>query len=230
LVFRTAVSIQNESFSALSAAFSASENVGLTSTSASGASVKRLLDLVLAFLALGMLLPVMALIAAAIKLDSPGPVFFRQRRAGRHGRIFSIFKFRSMHVLEDGADVVQAKTGDARITRIGRVLRRSSLDELPQLLNVIAGDMALVGPRPHALAHDEYYGSRIANYRRRQVVRPGITGWAQVNGARGATPRLSDMQARIDFDLAYVARESLWLDCLILLRTPFEVLRRRNAV
>ena len=224
------MSIQNESFSALSAAFSASENVGLTSTSASGASVKRLLDLVLAFLALGMLLPVMALIAAAIKLDSPGPVFFRQRRAGRHGRIFSIFKFRSMHVLEDGADVVQAKTGDARITRIGRVLRRSSLDELPQLLNVIAGDMALVGPRPHALAHDEYYGSRIANYRRRQVVRPGITGWAQVNGARGATPRLSDMQARIDFDLAYVARESLWLDCLILLRTPFEVLRRRNAV
>jgi len=224
------VSIQNESFSALSAAFSASENVGLTSTSASGASVKRLLDLVLAFLALGMLLPVMALIAAAIKLDSPGPVFFRQRRAGRHGRIFSIFKFRSMHVLEDGADVVQAKTGDARITRIGRVLRRSSLHELPQLLNVIAGDMALVGPRPHALAHDEYYGSRIANYRRRQVVRPGITGWAQVNGARGATPRLSDMQARIDFDLAYVARESLWLDCLILLRTPFEVLRRRNAV
>jgi len=224
------VSIQNESFSALSAAFSASENVGLTSTSASGASVKRLLDLVLAFLALGMLLPVMALVAAAIKLDSPGPIFFRQRRAGRHGRIFSIFKFRSMHVLEDGADVVQAKTGDARITRIGRVLRRSSLDELPQLLNVIAGDMALVGPRPHALAHDEYYGSRIANYRRRQLVRPGITGWAQVNGARGATPRLSDMQARIDFDLAYVARESLWLDCLILLRTPFEVLRRRNAV
>lgn len=224
------MSIQNESFSALSAAFSASENVGLTSTSASGASVKRLLDLVLAFLALGMLLPVMALVAAAIKLDSPGPVFFRQRRAGRHGRIFSIFKFRSMHVLEDGADVVQAKTGDARITRIGRVLRRSSLDELPQLLNVIAGDMALVGPRPHALAHDEYYGSRIANYRRRQLVRPGITGWAQVNGARGATPRLSDMQARIDFDLAYVARESLWLDCLILLRTPFEVLRRRNAV
>ncbi len=224
------MSIQNESFSALSAAFSASENVGLTSTSASGASVKRLLDLVLAFLALGMLLPVMALVAAAIKLDSPGPIFFRQRRAGRHGRIFSIFKFRSMHVLEDGADVVQAKTGDARITRIGRVLRRSSLDELPQLLNVIAGDMALVGPRPHALAHDEYYGSRIANYRRRQLVRPGITGWAQVNGARGATPRLSDMQARIDFDLAYVARESLWLDCLILLRTPFEVLRRRNAV
>jgi len=229
------VSIQNESFPALSAAFSASENVGLTSApisgaSASGASVKRLFDLVLALLALGMLLPLMALIAAAIKLDSPGPVFFRQRRAGRHGRIFSIFKFRSMHVLEDGADVVQAKTGDVRVTRIGRFLRRSSLDELPQLLNVVAGDMALVGPRPHALAHDAYYGNRIANYRRRQLVRPGITGWAQVNGARGATPKLSDMQARIDFDLAYVERESFWLDLLILLRTPFEVLRRRNAV
>jgi exopolysaccharide biosynthesis polyprenyl glycosylphosphotransferase len=229
------VSIQNESFPALSAAFSASENVGLTSApisgaSASGASVKRLFDLVLALLALGMLLPLMALIAAAIKLDSPGPVFFRQRRAGRHGRIFSIFKFRSMHVLEDGADVVQAKTADVRVTRIGRFLRRSSLDELPQLLNVVAGEMALVGPRPHALAHDEYYGNRIANYRRRQLVRPGITGWAQVNGARGATPRLSDMQVRIDFDLAYVERESFWLDLLILLRTPFEVLRRRNAV
>jgi exopolysaccharide biosynthesis polyprenyl glycosylphosphotransferase len=224
------VSIQNESFSALSAAFSGSENVGLAPTSASGASVKRLLDMVLALLALGMLLPFMALIAAAIKLDSPGPVFFRQRRAGRHGRIFSIVKFRSMHVLEDGAQIVQARTGDARVTRVGRFLRRSSLDELPQLLNVIAGEMALVGPRPHALAHDEYYGSRIANYRRRQLVRPGITGWAQVNGARGATPKLSDMQVRIDFDLAYVERESLWLDLLILLRTPFEVLRRRNAV
>ncbi|HEY4275958.1 MAG TPA: exopolysaccharide biosynthesis polyprenyl glycosylphosphotransferase [Rhizomicrobium sp.] len=224
------MSIHNESFPALGAAFSSSETVGLTSASASGASVKRLLDLVLALLALGTLLPLLAVIAAAVKLDSSGPIFFHQRRAGRHGKIFHIIKFRSMSVLEDGAQIVQAKTGDTRVTRIGRFLRRSSLDELPQLLNVIAGEMSLVGPRPHALAHDEYYGSRIANYRRRQAVRPGITGWAQVNGARGATPKLSDMQARIDFDIAYVERDSLWLDILILLRTPFEVLRRRNAV
>lgn len=222
---------QNESFSALSAAFSGSDRAGPpAAAAASGLSAKRLLDLILALTALVLLLPLFAGIAAAVRLDSPGPVFFRQRRAGRHGRIFSIFKFRSMRVLEDGADIVQARAGDTRVTRIGRFLRRSSLDELPQLLNVIAGDMSLVGPRPHALAHDDYYASRIANYRARQLVRPGITGWAQVNGARGATPKLSDMQARIDFDIAYVARQSLWLDLLILLRTPIEVLRRRNAV
>jgi exopolysaccharide biosynthesis polyprenyl glycosylphosphotransferase len=226
------VNIQNESFSALGAAFPGSARAGLArgTSPAWDLSSKRLLDLILALTALAMLLPLLLGIAAAIRLDSPGPVFFRQRRAGRHGRIFGIFKFRSMHVLEDGAHVVQACAGDARITRIGRFLRRSSLDELPQLLNVIAGDMSLVGPRPHALAHDDYYASRIARYRLRQLVRPGITGWAQVNGARGATPELSDMQARIDFDIAYVARQSLWLDLVILLRTPVEVLRRRNAV
>lgn len=226
------MTIQNESFPALGAAFPGSAQVGLArgTSPAWDLSPKRLLDLILALTALATLLPLLLGIAAAIRLDSPGPVFFRQRRAGRHGRIFGIFKFRSMHVLEDGAHVVQARAGDARITRIGRFLRRSSLDELPQLLNVIAGDMALVGPRPHALAHDDYYASRIANYRLRQLVRPGITGWAQVNGARGATPELSDMQARIDFDIAYVARQSLWLDLVILLRTPVEVLRRRNAV
>jgi exopolysaccharide biosynthesis polyprenyl glycosylphosphotransferase len=225
------VTIQNESFSALHAAFSGPDRVGFPSGAAapSDMSARQVLDLVLALAALVLLSPLFLLIAAAVRLDSPGPVFFRQRRAGLHGGIFGIFKFRSMHVLEDGADIVQARSGDARVTRVGRFLRRSSLDELPQLLNVIAGDMALVGPRPHALAHDDYYASRIANYRLRQLVRPGITGWAQVNGARGATPELSDMQARIDFDIAYVARKSLWLDMLILLRTPIEVLRRRNA-
>ena len=189
-----------------------------------------MLDIVLSLAALALLLPVFVVIGLVVKLDSPGPVLFRQRRTGRHGRVFSIFKFRTMHVLEDGADLKQAQTGDKRVTRPGRFLRITSLDELPQLLNVLAGEMSLVGPRPHALAHDEYYGARIQNYRMRHLVRPGITGWAQVNGARGATPKLSDMQARVDLDIAYVERQSLWLDLKIMARTPFEVMRRRNAV
>ena len=135
-----------------------------------------------------------------------------------------------MHVLEDGAQIVQAHRGDARITRIGRILRITSLDELPQLFNVLSGEMSLVGPRPHAVAHDEYYAERVQNYRLRQLVKPGITGWAQVNGARGATPELSDMQARIDFDIQYVERKSLWLDLKILARTPLEILISRNTV
>jgi lipopolysaccharide/colanic/teichoic acid biosynthesis glycosyltransferase len=135
-----------------------------------------------------------------------------------------------MHVLEDGAHIPQAMQGDARITRVGRFLRASSLDELPQLFNVLWGEMALVGPRPHALAHDEYYSARISNYRVRHLVKPGITGWAQVQGLRGATITLADMQARITHDTWYVAHKNIWLDLLILARTPLEVLRRRNAV
>ncbi|HWC64093.1 MAG TPA: sugar transferase, partial [Rhizomicrobium sp.] len=126
--------------------------------------------------------------------------------------------------------IPQAMQGDARITRVGRFLRASSLDELPQLFNVLMGEMALVGPRPHALAHDEYYSARISNYRVRHLVKPGITGWAQVRGLRGATINLADMQARITHDAWYVAHRSIWLDLLILARTPLEVLRRRNAV
>jgi lipopolysaccharide/colanic/teichoic acid biosynthesis glycosyltransferase len=125
---------------------------------------------------------------------------------------------------------VQALKGDIRITRVGRFLRASSLDELPQLFNVLSGDMSLVGPRPHAIAHDEFYSARIANYRVRHQVKPGMTGWAQVHGARGATSELADMQRRIDLDAWYVAHESIWIDLLVLARTPLEVLRRRNAV
>jgi putative colanic acid biosynthesis UDP-glucose lipid carrier transferase len=176
------------------------------------------------------LLPLLGLIVLAIRLDSKGPALFRQHRTGRHGKIFEIYKFRSMTVLEDGAAVVQARVGDVRITRVGRILRILSLDELPQLFNVLSGEMSLVGPRPHAVAHDEYYSERIAHYRLRQKVKPGITGWAQINGARGATPRLCDMQKRIDLDVAYVARENFWFDLEILMRTPFVVLSRRNAV
>ena len=135
-----------------------------------------------------------------------------------------------MHVMEDGADVTQATAGDVRVTRVGRVIRKLSLDELPQLFNVIAGDMSLVGPRPHAVTHDDYYGAAISNYALRQEVKPGITGWAQVNGARGATPTLDVMQRRVDLDAWYVAHASLALDLKILVRTPLEVLFSRNAL
>jgi len=195
-----------------------------------GFLAKRVLDVVLAGALLVLLCPVLALLSLAIALDSRGPVLFCQMRTGLNGRIFPIFKFRSMHVMEDGAEVVQAVDGDVRVTRIGRLIRTLSLDELPQLLNVIAGDMSLVGPRPHAVVHDRYYGAATSNYAIRQLVKPGITGWAQVNGARGATPTLAAMQRRVDFDVWYVAHASLALDLKILMRTPLEVLRPRNIV
>jgi putative colanic acid biosynthesis UDP-glucose lipid carrier transferase len=213
----------------MKAVFPALDGFGL-SAAAEGLCAKRILDIALAGLAIAFFLPLLALITLAIALDSRGPVIFCQRRAGQGGKLFGIYKFRSMHVLEDGTDIVQATRGDARITRIGRLLRASSLDELPQLFNVLSGRMSLVGPRPHAIAHDEFYSARIANYGVRQQVKPGITGWAQVNGLRGATITLADMQARVDLDAWYVAHESLWLDLVILARTPLEVLRRRNAV
>jgi exopolysaccharide biosynthesis polyprenyl glycosylphosphotransferase len=191
---------------------------------------KRALDVIVSALLVLLLSPLLALVSLAILLDSRGPLVFAQRRTGLNGKTFAILKFRSMHVLEDGAEVKQAVRGDARITRVGRVIRKLSLDELPQLFNVLAGDMSLVGPRPHAVAHDDYYGAAIANYAVRQQVKPGITGWAQVNGARGATPTLESMRTRVDMDAWYVEHTSLALDLLILARTPFEVLRSRNAV
>ena len=185
---------------------------------------KRLLDIGLGGAALLAFLPVGLLVALLIKLDSKGPVLFRQQRIGFNGRPFQIVKFRTLTVLEDGEAVTQVTPGDPRVTRIGHLLRRSGLDELPQLLNVLAGDMSLVGPRPHALVHDDYYGSRIGNYAQRRRVRPGITGWAQVKGARGATPTLADMQERADLDAWYVDHRSLPLDLLILLLTPLEII------
>lgn len=185
---------------------------------------KRLLDLLVGGVALLASLPIWLLAALAIKLDSPGPVLFRQQRIGFNGRPFQIVKFRTLSVLEDGESVIQVTRDDPRVTRIGHLLRRSSLDELPQLLNVLAGDMSLVGPRPHAVLHDDYYGARIANYAHRRRVRPGITGWAQVKGVRGATPTLADMQERADLDAWYVDHQSLKLDLLILLLTPMEIL------
>lgn len=186
--------------------------------------MKRLVDIVVSGVLLVACLIPGLLIALLVKLDSPGPVLFRQRRIGYGGRPFHILKFRTMHVLEDGPQVVQAIRRDPRVTRFGAVLRDLSFDELPQLINVLAGDMSLVGPRPHAAAHDDYYGRHIANYAYRHRVRPGITGWAQINGARGATPTLSDMQERIDLDAWYVDHCSLALDLMILFLTPLEIL------
>jgi putative colanic acid biosynthesis UDP-glucose lipid carrier transferase len=191
--------------------------------------LKRALDLVLAPAALVLLSPVFALISIAIALDSSGPVFFRQTRTGLGGHPFRIFKFRTMTVLEDGDQVVQARLNDARVTRVGRWLRRTSLDELPQLLNVVQGDMSLVGPRPHALAHDRHYAALISDYALRWQVRPGITGWAQINGLRGETPTIGAMRARVQHDNWYARRGSLALDLVILLRTPLEMIRQRGA-
>ena len=166
----------------------------------------------------------MLLTALAVRLDGPGPIIFRQRRSGFDGRVFSIYKFRTMTVVEDGDHIVQTSKNDTRVTKLGRILRRSSIDELPQLINVLKGNMSLVGPRPHAVAHDNLYRTAIASYAFRHHVKPGITGWAQVNGQRGETRLFEDMERRIALDLWYVNNWSLTLDFRILWRTCFEIL------
>jgi len=191
--------------------------------------VKRVMDLVVGALALVFFLPLMALTAMAIRLDGPGPVIFRQNRKGFNGKEFVIFKFRTMTVQENGSAVVQATRDDARVTPIGRLLRSASIDELPQLLNVLKGDMSLIGPRPHALAHDNYFEGILSDYAFRHHVKPGITGWAQCNGARGATPSVEHIAERVKLDLWYINNWSLWLDIQILIKTFFEILRKRNA-
>jgi putative colanic acid biosynthesis UDP-glucose lipid carrier transferase len=191
--------------------------------------VKRGFDLALAGLILLVILPVMVAIAVLIRLDSPGPVFFYQRRIGLNGRLFRICKFRTMTSLDDGAVVRQAAPGDQRVTKVGAILRRYSLDEVPQLLNVLKGDMSLVGPRPHALAHDTAYSREIPSYPVRHRMKPGITGWAQVNGWRGPTPELPLMIARVEHDIWYIDHWSIWLDLKILVMTAAEVANPRNA-
>jgi putative colanic acid biosynthesis UDP-glucose lipid carrier transferase len=176
-----------------------------------------------------MLLPIMLAIALAVKLSSPGPVIFRQRRYGLYGEQIYVYKFRSMTVTEDGSNVVQAKKGDQRITKVGAFLRKSSLDELPQFINVLQGRMSIVGPRPHAVAHNEQYRKLIKGYMLRHKAKPGITGWAQVNGFRGETETLDKMEARIRFDLDYLRNWSLWLDLWIIVKTVKVVLARENA-
>lgn len=192
-------------------------------------TAKRAFDIAAATCALVLTLPLLLAIAALIRLDSPGPVLFRQRRYGFNQQAFRIYKFRTMTSTDDGPVIVQAKRDDPRITRIGRVLRRFNLDELPQLLNVLSGDMSLVGPRPHALAHDVAFQRRIANYARRHNVKPGITGWAQVNGLRGETDTDEKMAQRIACDHWYIENWSFWLDIGILLRTVLSPRAFMNA-
>ena len=191
--------------------------------------VKRATDIVIASLALVFFLPIIVFAAIAIKLDSPGPVIFRQVRKGFNRKQFVILKFRTMAVQEDSGNVVQATRGDTRVTAMGRLLRSSSIDELPQLWNVLKGDMSLVGPRPHAVAHDSYFETMLEDYAFRHQVKPGITGWAQCNGARGPTPTIEHVAERVKLDLWYITNWSPWLDLVILVKTAFEVLRRRNA-
>jgi putative colanic acid biosynthesis UDP-glucose lipid carrier transferase len=162
-------------------------------------------------------------------MSSPGPVIFRQRRYGLYGEEIIVYKFRSMKVMENDNTVVQARRGDGRVTPIGGFLRRTSLDELPQFINVLQGRMSIVGPRPHAVAHNEQYRKLIKGYMLRHKVKPGITGWAQVNGLRGETATLDKMEARIQYDLDYLRNWSLWLDLWIVLKTVKVVFTRENA-
>ena len=190
---------------------------------------KRLVDLTLAAAGVVFFLPLFLITALLIKLDSRGPVLFRQQRNGFNGQPFKIFKFRTMHVLEDGAVIPQAQRNDPRVTRLGHWLRRSSIDELPQLFNVIRGDMSLVGPRPHAASHNSEYAKLIANYAFRHHVKPGLTGWAQVNGYRGETRTVEQMERRIEYDLWYINNWSLLLDLRIILRTMVVALDQKSA-
>ena len=195
----------------------------------SKALVKRISDIVLASLILLLTSPLMLLIAIGVKLSSPGPIIFQQRRYGLAGEEISVYKFRSMTVDEHDTSVVQATRNDPRITPLGAFLRRKSLDEFPQFINVLQGRMSIVGPRPHAIAHNELYRKQIKGYMIRHKVKPGITGWAQVNGCRGETETVEKMQARIEYDLNYLRLWSLSMDLLIILRTMAVVIKDENA-
>jgi Undecaprenyl-phosphate glucose phosphotransferase len=192
--------------------------------------VKRLFDIVVSVAALALLSPLLALVAALIRLDSDGPALFTQRRYGFNQAGFRIFKFRSMTTMEDGRSIPQAKVQDPRVTRVGRFIRRYNVDELPQLINVLRGDMSLVGPRPHALVHDQLFERKIALYARRHNVKPGITGWAQVNGLRGEIDSPEKIRRRVEHDLYYIDNWSLLFDVWIILLTVFSKKAYRNAV
>lgn len=192
---------------------------------------KSIEDFLLSIIIFTFIAPVLALVALAVKLDSPGPVFFRQKRAGWNGKKFSIWKFRSMYVNNNNAEestVKQAEKNDPRVTRVGAFIRKTSLDELPQIFNVLLGDMSLVGPRPHAIQHDKEYSERINDYFARHRIKPGITGLAQVRGLRGETKDINQMIQRIESDIEYINHWSVWLDLSILLRTA-KVFSGKNA-
>jgi putative colanic acid biosynthesis UDP-glucose lipid carrier transferase len=191
--------------------------------------VKRASDIFISLLILLLISPLLLVIGIAVKLTSPGPAIFKQRRYGLDGKEILVYKFRSMTVCEDGAVISQAQKNDQRVTPLGAFLRKTSLDELPQFVNVIQGRMSIVGPRPHAVAHNELYRKLIKGYMIRHKVKPGITGWAQVHGYRGETETVEKMQKRIDCDLEYLRNWSLRLDIFIIFKTPLALLRRQNA-
>lgn len=194
-----------------------------------GGFIKRAEDLLLGSALFAMALLPMLVIGVVIKLTSPGPVLFKQRRGGVNGEIISVWKFRTMTVCEDGDEVEQAQRADPRVTPFGRFLRRTSLDELPQIINVLQGSMSVVGPRPHAITHNRYYRPLIHRYMLRHKVKPGLTGWAQINGWRGETEVLTKMEKRIEFDLHYINNWSLLLDLKIVMLTPLILLRNKNV-
>ena len=192
-------------------------------------AAKRCFDLAFSAACLASAWPLLALLALGVKLSSPGPALFRQARSGRDGRTIGVLKFRSMRVTENDGNVRQATKGDARVTRFGAFLRRTSLDELPQFVNVLLGDMSVVGPRPHAVAHNQHYRTKILEYMLRHKVRPGITGWAQVNGFRGETATVDKMVERVACDLEYIRRWSFGFDLRIVWSTVFGQGARHNA-
>lgn len=191
--------------------------------------VKGLSDLIIASLILCLISPLLILLALGVKFSSPGPVLFKQRRYGLDGHEIVVYKFRSMTVAEDGESVVQAKVNDKRVTSFGKFIRKTSLDELPQFINVLQGRMSIVGPRPHAISHNEMYRKLIKGYMVRHKVKPGITGWAQVNGFRGETETVDSMKARIDYDIDYLKKWSLSLDIKIILKTILLVFKDSKA-
>jgi len=197
--------------------------------SADHAFIKRVEDLLVGGIILTLISPILVAIAIAVKATSKGPVLFKQTRYGQKGEKIRVWKFRSMTVCEDGDNVTQATRGDSRYTKIGEFLRRTSLDELPQFFNVLQGTMSIVGPRPHAVAHNEQYRQIIPGYMLRHLVKPGITGWAQINGWRGETNTIHKMRKRIEFDLEYMREWSLWLDMKIIFLTIFRGFNDKNA-
>ena len=204
-------------------------DVSHTQLQGARSSIKAIIDVILASIALVLLSPFLLAVAIWIRFDSKGPIFFKQRRYGLGGREFKVYKFRTMSVTEDGDQVLQATKDDVRVTKVGRILRKTSIDELPQLINVLNSSMSLVGPRPHAVAHNETYKSQIGGYMRRHSVKPGITGWAQVNGCRGETSTLDQMQRRVDYDREYLQKWSISLDIYIMVLTIKQVLTGSEA-
>ena len=190
---------------------------------------KAIEDLVLGAIIFMLISPLLVFIAIAVKATSPGPVLFKQKRHGWNGEVINVYKFRSMFVHENKGAVAQATRSDARVTPLGSFLRRSSLDELPQFFNVLQGRMSIVGPRPHAVEHNDYYKELVPRYMLRHKVKPGITGWAQINGFRGETDTLEKMEKRVEYDLYYIEHMSVWLDLKIIALTLFKGFRHQNA-